>query len=118
MTNLRFEIQGSADEPYVVVIERQANNLRATCDCPAGTNGLHCKHRLRLFKGDSTGIVGGDTKRVGEVPKLVEGTDVELAILTLELAEKEAELAKSGVLKAKKALVKAMSGRAQTGENA
>ena len=109
MTRLRFEIQGSAPEPYLVVIERHANNLSATCDCPAGVMGQYCKHRFRLFEGDASGIVGGDIGRVGEVPSLLEGTDVAKAILVLRRAEDQAKLAKAAVSKAKKDLARAMS---------
>ena len=104
----RFEVQGSVAEPYVVIIERSGSNLRATCDCAAGVNGLICKHRLSLFKGSDTGVVGGDRDKIGDLPALLSGTDVERAMQLLAVAEIAEAKAKKELSLAKQAVAKAM----------
>jgi hypothetical protein len=46
-----FLIQGSAQEPYHSLIERNGENLRTVRTCLAGENGQDCKHRLRFLSG-------------------------------------------------------------------
>ena len=104
----RFEVQGSAVEPYVVIIERNGSNLRATCDCAAGVKGQYCKHRFSLFKGSDAGVVGGDRDKIRELPALVSGTDVERAMHLLAVAEVAELEAKKEVSLAKQAVARAM----------
>lgn len=104
----RFEVQGSASEPYVVIIEREGNNLTATCDCPAGSKRQHCKHRFRLLAGSAEGVIGGDISSIPSLPQLLDGTDVETALRRLQLAEKAEAEAKAEVQKAKAAVASAM----------
>jgi len=106
---LRFYVQGSAAEPYAVVIRREGVNLIATCDCPAGSKRQYCKHRFSIFEGSTKGIVDGDISRIGEVAALLRGSDVEAALHKVAEAEDRLKLAKSDVASAKKELAKAMS---------
>ncbi|MBV1863985.1 MAG: hypothetical protein KUG74_06055 [Rhodobacteraceae bacterium] len=106
--NYRFVVQGSAVEPYVVIISREGNNLTASCDCPAGNKKQYCKHRFELFKGSSKGLVGGDLDKVSEIPELLNGTDVEAEIMALNILEGELAEVKKKVSAAKKAVAKAM----------
>ena len=43
---IRFLIQGSQVEPYEVIFSKVGDNLTASCNCPAGEKGYHCKHRI------------------------------------------------------------------------
>ena len=104
----RFEVQGSAPEPYIVVIERNGDNLRATYDCAAGIIGQYCKHRFSLFSGSNDGVVGGDRDRIRDLPALLIGTDVERAIQLLSVAVVAEAKAKNEVKLAKQAVARAM----------
>ncbi|MGQ0564532.1 MAG: hypothetical protein ACT4OK_05610 [Gemmobacter sp.] len=110
MTKLVFHIQGSAPEPYTVVIEKVGDRLTALCDCQAGAMGQACKHRFSLFEGSSKNVIGGDISKVSEVPAMVAGTEVSEAIALLRFAEKEEEAAKKRVQAAKKAISRIMQG--------
>jgi hypothetical protein len=101
-------VQGSAAEPYVVIISKDGNNLTAHCDCPAGNKGQYCKHRFELFKGSSKGTVGGDVDAIAGLPEFIEGTDVAVALEAVAIAEKAAEQAKKALSAVKKDLAKAM----------
>ena len=104
----RFQVKGSAAEPYEIEIERVDDNLRASCTCPAGENGQYCKHRFSLFNGSASGVVGGDLESISALPNLVSGTDVEYAMIELTGAERELAIMKKQVSAAKKAVAKAM----------
>lgn len=103
-----FHIQGSAPDPYIVVIERVGENLRASCTCAAGEKGQYCKHRFQLFKGSNIGVIGGDIATIPQLPNLVKGTDVERAMINLKEAESELVMAQKRVSAAKKAVAEAM----------
>jgi len=49
--SVSFSVQGSAPEPYHVLFRRNGANLSAYCTCPAGENGMYCKHRIRILQG-------------------------------------------------------------------
>ncbi|MBY8974788.1 hypothetical protein KHP62_03145 [Rhodobacteraceae bacterium NNCM2] len=104
----RFEVKGSAPEPYVVIIERSGDNLAASCDCPAGSKGQYCKHRFSLLAGSEEGVIGGDRHAIASLPSLLEGTDVARAIAALAAAEKDLVAAKKRVSEAKKGIAAAM----------
>ena len=63
-----FLVQGSAPEPYHVLFRRNGANLSAYCTCPAGENGMHCKHRIRILQGLAEGIV---SENVADVQKVL-----------------------------------------------
>jgi hypothetical protein len=94
MNEIEFLVQGSAQEPYRVVFRKDGSNFKATCTCPAGEVGQHCKHRIRIILGDPTGIVSKNIQSVNEVQSWVKGTDVESALVDMLDAEKSFEDAK------------------------
>ena len=104
----RFQVQGSAADPYEIEIERVGDNLRASCTCPAGNMGQYCKHRFNLFKGSTSDVVGGDVESISTLPDLVKGTDVERAMIGVKEAEREVAIAKKQLSAAKKAVAEAM----------
>ena len=61
--NLEFRVEGSVPEPYTVNIVRKGTRVHATCDCEAGTYGVLCKHRLRIFRGNSEDVVSDMLKK-------------------------------------------------------
>ena len=108
MEILTFNVQGSAEEPYVVEFRKEGSNLSAYCTCPAGEVGQYCKHRFRLLQGDTEGLVGGNAEAVTKVMSWLPGTDVEAALIELGRAEALFDQAKKEVSAVKKKLARAM----------
>ena len=76
MDTLEFLVQGSSPLPYRVAFRRRnGGNLSAYCTCPAGENGMYCKHRVHIMRGSVEGIVSdnhGDVTTVtGWVSELI-----------------------------------------------
>lgn len=103
-----FFVQGSASEPYQVIFQREGSNLSARCNCPAGAIGMYCKHRVAILQGSVKGIVSGNESEVAEVSAWLPGTDVEAAMICIEMLEAEANEIKSALSRAKKDLARAM----------
>lgn len=107
MDAYEFLVQGSAPEPYVVLFRRRdSGNISAYCTCPAGENGMYCKHRIRILRGLLDGIVSKNTADVTTVAGWLPGTDVETALRVIESLEKEAERIKNALSIAKKGLAR------------
>lgn len=89
-----FQVKGSAPKPYTVrFINRGGGNLSAYCDCPAGQNGLYCKHRFSILRGDPKGVIKGKDS-IPTVREWAKGSDIERTINLADAAEarmKEAE---------------------------
>ena len=45
MKKISFKVQGSSDEPYNVSINKNGNKIKRVCNCGAGVNKMHCKHK-------------------------------------------------------------------------
>jgi uncharacterized Zn finger protein len=108
MKELKFLVQGSAPDPYQVIFRKDGNNFTALCTCPAGQNGLYCKHRFNIIGGSSQNIKSGNSELVKVVVEMVKGTDVEQAILELKEAEQKFEILKKEVSNLKKQLARKM----------
>ena len=109
---IKFLVQGSEEEPYEVIFDKKEGSITATCSCPAGVKGFRgecCKHRTRILRGDSDGIVSANTEDVKIVQGWIVGSDIEIAVQQLSEGEAELERAKRKVAAAKKALAKVMS---------
>jgi uncharacterized Zn finger protein len=102
--SIDFFVQGSAPDPYRVLFRRTGSNLSAYCTCPAGENGMYCKHRIRILQGLVEGIVSENTTDVQRVVEWLIGTDVDQALQTVNALEKEADSIKSALSEAKRAL--------------
>ena len=109
MDQIVFLVQGSAPEPYEVYFSKSGNNLTAHCTCPAGENGLYCKHRFRILAGKTEGIVSDNKEDVKIVQSWLKGSDVEEAMNYVLEMEKEVEKAKKKHSAAKKKLARAMN---------
>ncbi len=105
---LIFEVQGSADYPYEVKFYKDGNNLTAICDCPAGQNGLYCKHRFNILAGKSENVVSNNKKKIAIIVEWLKGTDVEGAIQSVHEAERVFDTAKKDLSAKKKQLARAM----------
>jgi len=100
-------VQGSAAERYKVTFKKSGSNLSAYCTCPAGENGMYCKHRFRILSGEKQGIVSGNEDAVASAVAWLPGTDVEQAIRDVQNAEQRLEEAKKAATLAKKRLAAA-----------
>ena len=109
MSEIRFQVQGSADSPYdVTFVNRGKGNLSAYCTCPAGENGQYCKHRFAILNGEIKAIVSGNEHEVSLVVSWLAGSDIESALKDVAAAEFELERAKKEVSRVKKLLAEAM----------
>lgn len=106
MEAAEFLVQGSAPEPYRVLFQRNGKNLSAYCTCPAGEEGMHCKHRIRILQGSTEGIVSHNERDVALVAGWLVGTDVEVALHRVISLENEAARVTQALRLAKKALAK------------
>ena len=109
MSQIIFQVQGSAPTPYEVTFMKSGDNLTATCTCPAGVAGIHCKHRVLLMAGDTSGVVSGNTADVSAVMEWLAGSDVAAALQLLDEEERALEEWKKRVSAAKRALAAAMN---------
>ena len=107
MDELCFLVQGSAEVPYRVTFQKNANNLSAYCTCPAGENGQYCKHRFNILGGITEGIVSSNIQDVKIVESWLHGTDVEDALNEVMAADEQFEKAKQKLFSAKKRLARA-----------
>lgn len=74
---LQFLVAGSKGGEYVVRFIRRGNNFGAYCSCPAGENGLYCRHRFALLDGDVSDMLSENYSDVKRIFSLLKGTDVE-----------------------------------------
>jgi uncharacterized Zn finger protein len=105
----RFIVRGESGE-YEITFSRKGNYIKAKCTCPAGENGLHCKHRIEIMRGKTSNILSGNETEVGKIKDFIKGTDIEKAFIEFEEAEIVYEFAQKQFAKAKKLLAKAMIG--------
>ncbi|MNY21848.1 hypothetical protein D3C86_1554220 [compost metagenome] len=105
---LKFNVQGSVEEPYAVTFERIGAKLRAYCSCEAAERGLHCKHRINILKGDKKGIVSGNEADVPKVVSMLAGTKLEIIMKEVGALEDEAERIKKELKKSKEKLARWM----------
>jgi len=109
MPSLHFFVQGSDPEPYEVkIVQRENMNVSAYCSCAAGEKGLHCKHRVRILRGQIDDIVSDNQDDVKTVVSWISGSDIETAIYDLMRAEEELESLKKRITSFKKSLARAM----------
>jgi uncharacterized Zn finger protein len=109
MEQLVFHVQGSSPEPYKVVFTRRINtNLTAHCSCPAGENGLYCKHRLEIIDGNKKAVLNPNLDDIKTLQSWLIGSDIEKALLRVRELQAEAEKIKKELTLAKTILAKAM----------
>lgn len=81
---IEFLVQGSASEPYRVSFWRVGDNVKSSCTCQAGKNGLACKHRLNLLDGDVTNLVSSSSDSFRRLQRMLEGSDVGAALRAVD----------------------------------
>jgi uncharacterized Zn finger protein len=110
MAQIVFQVQGTASEPYTVTFSKIDGGLSASCSCPAGQMGQHCKHRVSLLNGDAAGVINSDPAGVETIKSWLVGSPLETALHAVLAADKTLERAKKELLRAKKHLGKTMAG--------
>ena len=108
MDNIVFYVKGRDPEAYKVTFIKKGDNINALCNCRAGVNGLHCKHRLNILAGKDLNLVSENKEQISIVQSWLPGSDLELAFCDLAEAEHEMDLAKKKVAKAKKLIAISM----------
>jgi hypothetical protein len=103
-----FLVSGSAAKPYEVEFVKDEAGLKVYCNCLAGSHGSHCKHRLNLLMGDSTGLVEGSSEHFELISKWLKGTDLETVLEEFISAQQDKPQDKIRLAKAKKAISKFM----------
>lgn len=109
--SIKFQVQGSAPEPYIVTFNQDEGVLTAYCTCPAGENGTHCKHRINILQGIQKGIVSDNREEIKTVLSWLPGTTLETAVNTFKTAEKNYEKAQKELSTAKHKLTSALYNR-------
>jgi uncharacterized Zn finger protein len=106
---LTLHVKGSSSDPYELTFIKDGSSLTALCNCPAGTFGNLCKHRVAILDGDSSAVVDDDRGKTGSVVEWLIGTDVEAALTEMRQVETTTGAPKSDLVAAKKKLAKAMN---------
>lgn len=109
MEEITFQVKGSSSEPYEVIFIKDGASLTAVCNCPAGTYGNFCKHRISILEGNPESISSDNADKVPVVVGWLPGTDVGDALLELRKTEKAADATKDSIAVAKKKLARAMN---------
>lgn len=86
MEQLVLHVKGSSTEPYELTFIKDGDSLTALCNCPAGTFGNLCKHRVSVLEGDTGSVIDTDKDKVNKVVAWLPGTDVESALAKLQAA--------------------------------
>jgi hypothetical protein len=103
-----FLVQGSEPAPYRVIFKRTETDLKATCTCRAGKNGILCKHRLSILDGDKKAVVSENSEQVAEVASWLDGSSVGLAISELVALEAEKKDIEAKIKRAKNLVTKTL----------
>jgi uncharacterized Zn finger protein len=109
MEQLTLHVKGSSSDPYELTFIKDGDSLTALCDCPAGTFGNLCKHRVAILDGDSSSVVDDDAVKTATVVQWLTGTDVEASLAEMREVEARADSPKSDLMAAKRKLAKAMN---------
>jgi hypothetical protein len=108
MRQIEFTVRGTRGDLYTCSFERDGDNLNAFCTCPDGRAGSYCKHRFALIDGNRNIVVSDNAHQVDDLPEMIAGTDVELALIALTEAIESFEDAETALAAAKRNLATAM----------
>jgi uncharacterized Zn finger protein len=100
---LKFQVRGSAPQPYTVTFVKDDGSPFADCTCPH-RDRAYCKHRIAILSGDSAAIVSGNANDVAKVLTWFSGTDIARALLAVQHAERALAAASANLVAAKELL--------------
>ena len=107
MLELTFLVKGSSKDPYEVIFIKDGDSLTAICNCPAGTYGNVCKHRVNILDGSTQSLSSDNSDDVATVVNWLVGSDVEVALTELRAVEKSTD--KDAINDAKRKLARTMN---------
>ncbi len=107
---IMFLVQGSSPEPYRVKFQKSTTSFTAHCSCPAGQNGMQCKHRLNILMGLTDAIISNNVNEVEIIQGWLANTPTDEAMQSLANIDKQYSSIKKALSKAKKNLSKAFRG--------
>ncbi|WP_166296243.1 SWIM zinc finger family protein [Photorhabdus tasmaniensis] len=111
MEKINFLVQGSAEEPYKVTFTKDVKEFLAFCTCPAGENGMYCKHRINIINGDTRNIVSDNIQQVNIIAKQwLPNSSIEAALEDVKRAESLLDDIKRALSLAKRNVAKVMHG--------
>lgn len=105
---ITFLVKGSKPEPYTVTFKFDDESFIALCSCPAGEEGMHCKHRLNILSGDSSSIDNCSKEELSLVMESYSKSSLKILVDSLVLNEKEVERLKKESIAIKKKIAKYM----------
>jgi uncharacterized Zn finger protein len=106
---LTILVKGSSADPYKLIFIKDGESLTALCDCPAGSFGNVCKHRVAILDGDAGAVLEEDAAKVATVVEWLAGSDVEKALAEMRAADGNTEVSKSDRVALKRVLARAMN---------
>ena len=109
-SSVKVLIQSSSSPAvYIATLTRQGSNLKAACTCQAGENNQSCKHLLALLGQDMAQVIKNETPNLEElVSKMLEGSNLALALKEVRDASDKAKAATESLKQAKKRFNKVM----------
>ena len=107
MQELTFLVKGSSKDPYEVIFIKDGDSLTAICNCPAGTYGNVCKHRVSILDGSTQSLSSDNSDDVATVVTWLVGSDVEAALIELRAVEKSSD--RDAINDAKRKLARTMN---------
>ena len=111
MEEVIFQVQGSTETPYrVSFVKASKDELRAYCNCQAGSNKTHCKHRIDILNGDASQIISSNTEQAATVVSWLKGTPLENALDNLSALTAQQDNLKKALAAAKKNVSRVMHG--------
>ena len=108
MDEIRFKVQGSEKDPYLVIFQKKGSELLAFCSCAAGEKGQYCKHRFNILDGQTDRIVSSNIEAAKEIQKWLSGSKLESERKKMRELEQQVEAAKKSLALSKKKISKIM----------
>ena len=105
-----FLVQGSSPVPYKVSFVKRANNMSASCSCPAGAKRVCCKHIIGIVQGEDVDIVSTNNADLRVVKEWFVGTSAEAVLKEVQTLESALEHAKKDLSIAKRKLSRELFG--------
>lgn len=99
----------SSGNEYNIEFVEKKGVITLICDCPAGENGMYCKHRFALIDGKDDEVLRS-SHSVADLAKAIEGTRLSEEIDLMHADEKTLKEARATLQKTKKNVAKLMRG--------
>lgn len=105
MQKLQFLVRSSSsNEVYSLSAYKTVHGVRFSCSCPAGENGLHCKHRIALASGDGSQLAEPDAAGVCALLDMLAPTEVPMTLARIDELERMAATIKKELADARRRL--------------